>query len=61
MHYSGLTYRPPFEANTLLPQVTTGCSHNACVFCTMYRDMRFSVSPMREIEEVLQEAAEETP
>ena len=61
MHDSGLTYRPPFEANTLLLQVTTGCSHNACAFCTMYRDVRFSASPMSEIEEDLREAAAETP
>lgn len=61
MHYSGLTYRPPFEANTLLLQVTKGCSHNACAFCTMYRNERFAVSPMSEIEEDLQEAASGTP
>ena len=61
MHYSGLTYRPPFEANTLLLQVTTGCSHNACAFCTMYRNERFAVSPMSEIEEDLRETAAETP
>ena len=61
MHYTGLTYRPPFEANTLLLQVTTGCSHNACAFCTMYRGTRFAASPMEEIEEDLREAAENTP
>lgn len=46
MHYSRLTYRPPLEANTLLLQVTTGCSHNACAFCTMYRNECSSVSLM---------------
>lgn len=42
-------------------QVTSGCSHNRCAFCTMYRDVPFAVSPIEEIEEDLQEAADETP
>ena len=53
MHYSGLTYRPPYEANSLLLQVTTGCSHNKCTFCSMYQDVPFEVSPLEEIEEDL--------
>ena len=53
MHYSGLTYRPPYEANSLLLQVTTGCSHNKCTFCSMYQDVPFAVSPLEEIEEDL--------
>ena len=61
MHYTGLTYRPPYEANSLILQVTTGCSHNRCTFCTMYRDVRFAVSPLEEVEADLQEAAHFQP
>lgn len=57
MHYTGMIYRPPFEANSLLLQVTVGCSHNSCSFCTMYQDVPYQVSPMEEIEEDLQEAS----
>ena len=51
MHYTGLTFRPPFEEKSLLLQVSTGCSHNKCTFCSMYRDVPFAPSPMEEVEE----------
>ena len=56
MHFSKMTYRPPFEANSFLLQVTSGCSHNKCTFCTMYHDVPFKVSPMEEIEIDIKEA-----
>lgn len=56
MKYTGITYRPPFEANSLLLQVTTGCSHNKCTFCTMYRNIPFKVESMEQIEKDLNEA-----
>ena len=57
MHYTGPTYRPPYEAESLLLQVTAGCSHNKCTFCSMYQDVPFEVSPIEEIEEDLIQAA----
>ena len=61
MHYTGLTYRPPYEANSLLLQVTSGCSHNACTFCSMYQKVGFAVSPMEEVEADLAEVAQFYP
>jgi len=43
MHYQGNIFRPPSEANSILLQVTTGCSHNKCTFCSMYKDARFTI------------------
>ncbi len=42
-HYQGRLIRPPSEANSILIQVTTGCSHNKCTFCGTYKDKRFSI------------------
>ncbi len=57
MHYTGPVYRPPFEAHSLLLQVTVGCSHNRCSFCTMYRDTPFQMETMEQIRQDLEEAA----
>ena len=43
MHYQGNIFRPPSEAYSILLQVTTGCSHNKCTFCGMYKGSRFAI------------------
>jgi radical SAM superfamily enzyme YgiQ (UPF0313 family) len=43
MHYEGNCIRPPSEANSILLQVTLGCSHNKCTFCGTYKDKRFAI------------------
>ena len=57
MNMTGVVYRPPYEANSLLLQVTQGCSHNKCRFCYMYPDVQFKACPMEEIEADLEEIA----
>ena len=55
MHFTGQVYRHPMEGSTQLLEVTAGCSHNKCTFCTMYRNTPFAVSPMEHVEEDLKE------
>jgi len=43
MHYEGTVIRPPSEADSILLQVTLGCSHNKCTFCGTYRGKRFDI------------------
>ena len=61
MNMTGTVYRPPYEANSLLLQVTLGCSHNKCTFCYMYPDVKFTVCPMEQIEADIEEAAKYCP
>ena len=55
MHYTGQIYRPPMESETPLLQITSGCSHNRCAFCTMYEGTPFTVSRVEDIEADLEE------
>jgi len=57
MHYQGNIFRPPSEAQAILLQVTTGCSHNKCTFCGMYKGSRFTIKDDRTIDADLDFAA----
>ncbi len=43
MHYEGTVIRPPSEADSIILQVTVGCSHNKCTFCGAYKDVLFRI------------------
>ncbi len=58
MHYTGTIWRPPYEASSLQLEVTAGCTHHKCKFCTLYNNLpfKFRMSPLADIESDLQEA-----
>ena len=58
MHFTGTIWRPPYEWDSLLLEVTAGCTHHRCKFCTLYDDLPFSfrMSPLEDVEADLQEA-----
>jgi radical SAM superfamily enzyme YgiQ (UPF0313 family) len=43
-------YRPPSEAESMIFQVTLGCSFNKCSFCNMYRTKEYAERPWEEIK-----------
>jgi radical SAM superfamily enzyme YgiQ (UPF0313 family) len=57
MHYQGNIYRPPSEADSILLQVTTGCSHNKCTFCGLYKGSRFAIKDEATIQADLEFAS----
>ena len=58
MHFSSDINRPPYEAEDGYLQVTSGCSHGRCEFCTFYKDAPFCISPMEEVEADIRELAD---
>ncbi|MGI6737452.1 MAG: radical SAM protein [Anaerovoracaceae bacterium] len=56
MRYEGNIYRPPSEARSYLLQVTIGCAHNQCTFCSMFKDKTFRVREEAEVMEDLEMA-----
>lgn len=61
VEYDYPVYRPPSEAYSLILQVTIGCSHNACTFCTMYKTKKFGIKTWAEIEAMILEASQSYP
>ncbi|MBP3475120.1 MAG: radical SAM protein [Lachnospiraceae bacterium] len=61
MHYTGTIWRPPYEASSLLLEVTAGCTHHKCKFCTLYDDLpfRFRMSSIEDVEADLREASKQ--
>ena len=57
MHYEGNIIRPPSEANSIILQVSVGCSHNKCTFCGAYKGVRFRIKDAATINEDISFAA----
>lgn len=57
MKYEGMIYRPPSEAESLILQVTVGCSYNRCTFCGAYQGKSFRIKGFDEVKEDIDEAS----
>jgi radical SAM superfamily enzyme YgiQ (UPF0313 family) len=54
-------YRPPSEANSIIFQITLGCSFNKCSFCNMYRTKEYVERSWEEIKSEIDLAANAYP
>lgn len=52
--YNYPLYRPPSESNSIIIQVTEGCSHNKCNFCTMYKNKSFIINSLDTVEKQIE-------
>lgn len=61
MHFTGRTWRPPYEASSLIIEATAGCTYNKCSFCNLYQDECFKMTPMERWRKDLAEIATYQP
>lgn len=55
IEYHEPVFRPPAEANSLILQITLGCSYNRCSFCSMYETKKFKIKDLEQIKEQIDE------
>ena len=51
-------YRPPNEAASALIRASRGCPWNKCLFCTMYKTLKFKPRSVEDIKRDIDKAAE---
>ena len=62
MHFHGPIIRPQTDAlNSTFLEVTVGCSHDQCKFCSFYDGYPFRMAPLEQIEADLKEIAQFDP
>jgi Fe-S oxidoreductase len=61
MHYNGPIVRPYTDADSLIIEVTVGCTHNKCIFCNFYKGIDFQIATIEQIEMDLKEASRLVP
>jgi radical SAM superfamily enzyme YgiQ (UPF0313 family) len=61
MKHEGMIFRPPSEAESLILQVTVGCSYNRCTFCGAYQGKSFRIKSFEEVKEDIDEVSSCNP
>lgn len=61
MHFSGRTWRPPYEADSCIIELTAGCAYGKCSFCNLYENEPFRIVSLEQFEKDLQEIRDYQP
>ena len=57
LDYDFPPYRPPNEYASALIRASRGCPWNKCLFCTMYKTLKFKPKPVEEVKRDIDKAA----
>lgn len=55
MKFTGRTWRPHYEADSCIIELTSGCTYHKCYFCNLYHNEPFCLTPLSEFEKGLEE------
>ena len=61
LSYHEPLFRPPAEAESLILQITYGCSWNKCAFCEMYSSKTFHIKSEKDIIHDIDQASKVMP
>ena len=61
INYSEPLFRPPSEADSLILQITHGCTWNKCSFCEMYTTKKFSIKKEEDVFNEIESIADLIP
>jgi len=61
LQYNEPLFRPPSEADSLILQVTFGCTWNKCAFCEMYTSKTFKIKEEADIIKEIHSTAKVLP
>ncbi len=57
LDYDYPPYRPPNEAGSALIRASRGCPWNRCLFCTMYKSLKFQPKSVEDVKNEIDKAA----
>ena len=61
VEYDEPLFRPPAEANSLIFQLTVGCSWNKCAFCEMYTMKKFKTRNNEDVKKEIKVMSQHYP
>lgn len=61
IEYQQPLFRPPAEGNSQIFQAAYGCPHNSCLFCGMYKGVKYKIRDTDELNEEIKRVSKIIP